>query len=350
MGVCKLCRKESVEISSTIGFCADCIRRRPDDTLPQIEEVHRRSRRLFNLPEEPPRSKDGIPCNLCVRGCRIKEGERGYCGLWRNEGGRLVGAGPDEAPVSWYLDPLPTNCVAGFTCKGNRMTGFYNLAVFYEACNLNCLFCQNWHYRRTNLKKTNPTESLLSSVTPKTACICYFGGDLGPFSPHAIPLSRKALKLKEDIMICWETNGAENFNILKEMVQLSLKTKGIVKIDIKAFSPSIYKALCHISGEKIHENFKKLAELMLEERDHPPPIVASTLLVPGYVDEEELYGIARLISSVSPDIPWSLLAFHPNFVLTDLPTTSRSHAEKAIKIAKEAGLRHVNLGNIHLLR
>ncbi len=350
MGRCNLCGKNSLEISDTIGFCANCIRKHPEETLPIIEQAHRKSRRLFNLPEDSPQTENGIPCNLCIRRCRIPDGRRGYCGLWSNLNGSLVGATRHSAPVSWYLDPLPTNCVAGFTCTGNRIRGAYNLAVFYEACNLNCLYCQNWHYRRTNLKRVSHTKEVLKFITHKTACICYFGGDPGPFAPHAIHISKEAIKLKDNIMICWETNGAENFNVLKEMAQLSLQTGGIVKIDIKAFSPAIYRALCHIPGDEIYENLKRLASYLLEKRESPPPLLVSTLLVPGYVDEEELYGIANFIASINPEIPWALLAFHPHFILTDLPTTSKTHAQKALKIAKEAGLKQVNIGNVHLLR
>ena len=81
----------------------------------------------------------------------------------------------------------------------------------------------------------------------------------------------------------------------------------------------------------------------------PPFLAASTLLVPGYVDEQEVSGIAAFISSLSPDIPYSLLAFHPQFMMRDLPTTSRRHAEECLEAAKAQGLKNVRVGNIHLL-
>jgi pyruvate formate lyase activating enzyme len=73
------------------------------------------------------------------------------------------------------------------------------------------------------------------------------------------------------------------------------------------------------------------------------------LLIPGYIDEEEIRNIARFIASIDPEIPYSLLAFYPNYMLTDLPPTSRSHANRCIKVAKEEGLRNVHLGNSWLL-
>ena len=79
-------------------------------------------------------------------------------------------------------------------------------------------------------------------------------------------------------------------------------------------------------------------------------MIASTLLVPGYIDDDEIRGISRFIASVDPEIPYSLLAFHPQFYFIDLPATSRSHALRCKEIAEETGLRQVRIGNAHLLR
>ncbi len=60
-------------------------------------------------------------------------------------------------------------------------------------------------------------------------------------------------------------------------------------------------------------------------------------------------GLARFIAGLDPDIPYSLLAFCPQFYLHDLPMTSRDHAEEALRVARLAGLRRVRIGNRHLL-
>jgi pyruvate formate lyase activating enzyme len=86
-----------------------------------------------------------------------------------------------------------------------------------------------------------------------------------------------------------------------------------------------------------------------KKRPKPPLLIASTLLVPGYVDEPEISEIAGFISSLDPEIPYSLLAFHPQFYLNDLPTTSRSHALRCRDAAEKAGLQNVHIGNVHLL-
>ena len=78
-------------------------------------------------------------------------------------------------------------------------------------------------------------------------------------------------------------------------------------------------------------------------------LYASTLLVPGYIDKEEVLGIVSFISSIDPDIPYALLAFHPQFMMSDLPPTSKRHAQECLIEAKAQGLKNVRLGNIYLL-
>ncbi len=363
---CKVCGKQSVTISESVGVCADCLRE--DRRLASLAlETHRKTREKFGLPGEPPRDPKGLRCGLCGLDCRIPEGGKGYCGMVENRKGRLVrlGGTPERGVLEWYYDPLPTNCVAEWFCPGctglgypkyavsrTAEHGYKNLAVFYGACNLDCLFCQNWHYRglAARAKPTLSARDLASKVTERVTCICFFGGDPGPQAPHAIATSREAIKRARGriLRICWETNGQWNPNLLRIAAKLSLDTGGIVKFDLKAWSPGIYEALTGVPLGRLYENARLVAE-MAAERPEVPLFTASTLLVPGYVDEEEVRMIARFLASIDPDIPYTLLAFHPDYVMYDLPPTSRRHAEEALRAAKEEGLTRVSIGNVWLL-
>lgn len=364
MAKCKNCGKESELISKTLEVCLDCIRKDFEKVLPRIQRVHAKSRMEFDLPTIPPKDPQGVQCNFCVNECRISEGKRGYCGLRENREGRLYGGGKDEGNLSWYYDPLPTNCVADWVCAGGSKAGYpkfsfshgpeygyKNLAVFYQACSFNCLFCQNWHFRRNvNSKRKVTAEQLADCVDEQTSCICYFGGDPAPQITHAIETSKQALdKNKGRILrICWETNGAINPLFLEKMAELSLESGGCIKFDLKAYKENLNIALCGVTNKMTLENFKMLAEIS-KKRPDPPFVVASTLLVPGYVDTEEVSQIANFIASLDKDIPYALLGLHPQFYMTDLPTTSRRHAEECKLAAEKEGLHNVRIGNIHLL-
>ena len=59
--------------------------------------------------------------------------------------------------------------------------------------------------------------------------------------------------------------------------------------------------------------------------------------------------IAEFISSLDPEIPYSLLAFHPQFEMDDLPVTSKKQALACLEAAEGVGMKRVKIGNIHLL-
>lgn len=361
---CFSCGQSSKLISKALPVCLDCIRSRFDKVMPYIEKSHRNSRLDFSLPERPPRDKDGVKCNICVNQCKIPEGELGFCGLRENREGKIyhLGGSRDKGLVSWYYDPLPTNCVADWVCPGGSESGYpqysysegveygyENLAVFYEACSFDCLFCQNWHFRKSRPSMgTKNAQELANAVREKTACICYFGGDPAPQLENAIAASRLALeKVKKRVLrICWETNGSMQKWLLEEIAQISLATGGCIKVDLKAFDNGLNIALCGVTNKQTLENFRWLAEFS-QQRPEPPLLVASTLLIPGYIDIEEIAKIAGFIASLDKNIPYSLLAFYPCFYMSDLPRTSRRDAEQAFQVAKRAGLKRVNIANLY---
>jgi pyruvate formate lyase activating enzyme len=132
-------------------------------------------------------------------------------------------------------------------------------------------------------------------------------------------------------------------------MQLVLESGGVMKFDLKFWDETLNLAMCGVSNKRSFENFRRLGEKYFDSRPEVPALTASTLLIPGYVDKEEVRKIAEFIVDISPDIPYSLLAFYPCFELTDLPTTSRKQALECLNVAKEAGLRYVRIGNVHLL-
>jgi pyruvate formate lyase activating enzyme len=230
--------------------------------------------------------------------------------------------------------------------------GFKNLAVFCCGCSFNCLFCQNWHFKE-DLKNRNPisVSALANAIDSKTSCVCFFGGDPTPQLPYAFNASKLARKHRgENILrICWETNGSMKMPFLKKMVNLSMESGGCIKFDLKSWNEKLHLALCGVSNCQTLKNFAWVAEQTVSRRE-PPLLIASTLLIPGYINEEEIYNLARFIASFDPDIPYSLLGFYPHFFMNDLPLTSRNLAEKCLQAATDAGLRRVKIGNIHLLK
>jgi pyruvate formate lyase activating enzyme len=364
MAECKFCGDTSPVVSGVLSACRGCIVTHPEKVRPYIEKAHRRARAGYGLPAFP--SREGLPCPRCGNACRIAPGERGYCGMVENRDGHLrVLANVDKGYLSWYYDWLPTNCVASWVCPAETGTGYpkyayrdgpefgyKNLAVFYHSCTFDCLFCQNSHFRGRYLEGATSAAELAAGVDEKTACVCYFGGDPASQLEHSLAASRIALREAQKegrlLRICWETNGSTSARGARQIMEAALESGGCVKFDVKAADENVHVALTGVSNRQTWENLALLAGY-IRRRPSPPPLVASTLLVPGYVDEEEVAAIARRLASLDENIPYSLLAFYPCHHMRDLPTTSRAHAERCYDAAKGAGLRRIRVANVHLL-
>ncbi len=381
MSRCTICGRSSRLIADSLSVCLECLRRRPSDSLLVVREKRRSWRKKLGLPSEKPRGP-GLPCRICINECIIPSNARGYCGIWVNRSGRLEPlTGHGVLAMYAYLDPHPTNCVAGHLCPANTSRGYpeytftrgveygySNLAVFMLGCPLDCAFCQNWQHK-TEISDWKPgimyrwlPENLVEkALALDVSCVCYFGGDPTPHSPILVSLSRRILEKAREKgnlpkRICWETDGLVNPSIMKQMARLSLESGGIVKIDWKAWTPSVYEALTGVDGSKAQERLRVNSDIvasMARERPEVPLLVISILLVPGYVDDVEVDGITSYISTLidkyNVDIPVVFLAFHGEHLMRDLPPTSRRHMDRAVSIARKNGIREVYIGNEWLL-
>lgn len=187
---------------------------------------------------------------------------------------------------------------------------------------------------------------LAANANSRTFCVCFFGGDPSSQMPHTLATADKLAK--NGIRICWETNGMMHPKFLKRALRYSLETGGCIKFDLKAYNEGIHQAISGVSNQRTLENFTLAAE-HYAQRTEIPLVIASTLLIPGYIDELEVYSIAEFIAAIDRDIPYSLLGFAPNFYMSDLPCTSVEQAQSAYNAACKAGLRNVHIGNRHLL-
>jgi len=100
---CAVCGRESPLIAAHLGVCGQCVREQPAKALPRAARAHAEARRDFGLPEVVPASEGGVSCSLCGNGCQMGEGERGFCGLRVNEGGRLrhLAGTPQHGLLHW---------------------------------------------------------------------------------------------------------------------------------------------------------------------------------------------------------------------------------------------------------
>lgn len=311
----------------TLGLCQKCAR-----TPFAVERASRIHPERVNLNGKSP------ICRLCANEC-----SDGVCGLRRiREGKRVSLVSTKNAILHAYEDPLPTNCCNAWFCPASGMKGV-NLAVFYYGCNFDCLFCQNWEHKLVEKHKSVGIQEMVErAMKSRVRCICHFGGSPEPQLPFALRFSEEVLKKTNDVMICWEWNGSGIPDLTLRAAELSHISRGTVKFDLKAYNENLHILLTGRSNRQALHNFAKIYE------KYPEVLSASTLLVPYYVDEEEVENLARFIASFSPHIPYSLLVFHPDYRLNDLPITPVDQVTRCYHTAKKY-LKRVRVGNIHLL-
>ncbi|MFX1309418.1 MAG: radical SAM protein [Promethearchaeota archaeon] len=374
MGICKFCGKTEKVISEVLQVCRKCILEGDwDQVKPHIFNVHKHVRQLVELPEKPPKAERPnikLKCNLCINECSLSEYDISYCGL-RNiqlrNSGELPYPSKSKGYIHGYTDPNPTNCCNSWFCPAGSPSGYpeysnyegpefgtYSYAAFLYGCTFDCLFCQNASHKLFSKRHLFDVETLSKQIVKnkKITCLCYFGGTPEAQLPFSINLAEKILEKiqneKRIMRICWEWNGSGNKDWVKKAMEIAIKTGGNIKFDLKTFNEKLNFALCGVSNKRTLENFEFLAENYFGTRKNLPEMSACTLMVPGYTNHEEVEQIAKFVSSINKEIPYSLLIFHGDYQMRDLGITPRKQVLKCLDVAQKY-LKRVNLGNKFLL-
>lgn len=321
--------------------CIVCGQSTPSSSIPACPECSKENGYISGIIHERLDVTGYGECNFCSNRCMVQD--EGLCRVRIRKGERVESkAKPDSAILYPYRDPLPTNCCNSWFCRASRLEG-YNLALFYYGCNFDCLYCQNWSHKNVDGAETYGIDLLLNhALDDRVKCICHFGGSPEPQMDFALKFSRRVLELRDDIMICWEWNGAGRKDLALKAGEVSHISRGTVKFDLKAWNDNLHRILTGRSNEQVFKNFSAIFERF------PEVLSATTLLVPYYVDGNEVERIAEFIASHDDSIPYSLLVFHPDYRLRDLPVTPEKQVLECYRRARKH-LRHVSIGNLHLL-
>jgi pyruvate formate lyase activating enzyme len=272
----------------------------------------------------------------------------------------------EKALLHAYLDPQVTNCCSAWFCpagtgagypeyayRNGPEHGYYNLALFFYACNFNCLFCQNVSHKHLETAEQTTAEELINITmeNPYVSCWCFFGGSPEPQLPFAINASRKMLRMlptERILRICFEWNGCGNRQLVERAGELALKSGGNLKFDLKCRNPTLSLALSGVENTSAFTNFEAIYDKFYDKRKNPPVLTATTLMVSGYTDIEEVEQISNFIAKIDPSIPYSLLVFFPHNMMNDLPMTPPAQVRECYEAARRH-LKRVNVGNFNLI-
>ena len=274
-----------------------------------------------------------VECQLCPRGCRVGDLERGFCGVRENRSGTYYTL-VHSRPAALNIDPIEKKPFFHF----HPSTLAFSLGT--AGCNIQCKFCQNWDISQVRPEQVQnsylPPEKIVSEAREAScASIAYTYSEPVIFYEYMIDVAR--LAKKKGIRSVVVTNGFIKPDPLLELC----KEVDAVKVDLKGFTEAYYHEICKGELKPVLESLKVLQKAGIWHE-----IVY--LMVPTLNDHE---GPIRQMcywirEELSADVPVHFTRFHPMYLLKNLPPTPVKTLETSRQIALDAGLRFVYIGNV----
>ena len=277
-----------------------------------------------------------VRCLACGHRCLIRDGRRGVCRVRFNRQGKLYV--PWGYVAALQADPIEKKPFYHF------LPGSTALTFGMLGCDFHCDYCQN-HLTSQAMRDaaSDISVSFVRKVSPEQIIsIARQAGVDIIASSYNEPLitSEWAVSIfklaKSSGMKCvYISNG----NLTKEALDYLRPYLSGYKIDLKSMQDRHYRQLGGVLNNVL-DGIRQAYQSGLW-------VEVVTLVVPGFNDStEELMDAAQFIASNSPDIPWHVTAFHPDYKMIDRNSTSVDTLVRAAEIGQEAGLRYVYAGNI----
>jgi len=276
-----------------------------------------------------------VECYLCAHRCQVAAGKFGVCGVRENQEGKLVTRVYGEV-IAAHVDPIEKKPLYHF------LPGTDSFSIATVGCNFRCPFCQNWQISQAGKKDKgfgggqalSPEEIVQAAKKRGCRSISYTYTEPTIFFEYAYDAAK--LAREAGLANVFVTNGYMTAEALR-MIQPYLDA---ANVDLKSFQDETYKKVCGARLGPVLDSIRLMRELGVW-------IEVTTLVVPGMNDgEKELGDIARFIASVSPEIPWHISRFHPDYKYTQTPATPLETLRKAAALAREAGLEFIYVGNV----
>ena len=276
---------------------------------------------------------NAVRCTACAHRCMIRDGRRGICHVRFNEGGKL-----------W----VPSGYVSALNVDPTEKKPFYHvlpgsqtLTFGMLGCDLHCPNCQNWQISQPLRDPQAGYEPQLVTSDQVIQVARRYGAELigssynEPLitSEWAVEIFRKAKAA--GLRCVYVSNG----NVTREALEYIRPYVDGYKIDLKTMNDKNYRQLGTVLN-RVLDGIKLVHEMGFW-------LEIVTLVIPGFNDSnEELWDTARFLTSLSPDIPWHVTAFHKDYKMTDPDNTDARTLVRAAEIGQEAGLRYVYAGNL----
>jgi len=275
-----------------------------------------------------------VRCTLCERKCEILLDSKGVCKTRININGELYTLVYGDISA---IESRPIEIKPFF----HYWPGSTALTFSTWSCNLNCVWCQNFH-----LSKIEPYPNKTLYYSPeKVVELAVYNGDIGLCASFQEPtlLSEWILRVfklgKEKGMryCCYVSNGYMTLEVLNSLYKSGMDG---IKIDIKGTDETYEKYCGGAKTEKIWRNAREAKKLGLH-------VEIVNLVVRDVNDDEESlrWIIEKHLSEVGMETPLHFTRYFSAYKL-DNPPTKVETLEKAYEMAKRAGVLYPYIGNV----
>ncbi len=274
-----------------------------------------------------------VHCVLCPNSCVIKPNAKGICNNRINIEGKLYTLAFGN-PCSTHVDPVEKKPLYHFFPKSE----VYSIAT--GGCNFGCLNCQNFTISQIGADETDnynmsPKMVVDTCILAKCSAIAYTYTEPTVFFEYTLAIAKLAKeKGLKNILI---SNGYINKEPLEEVSPYI----DAANIDLKCFDDRIYKKLNK-------GTLKPVLDTLLTLKKNNIWIEITNLLIPGWTDDfDKIEEMCKwLIENEMSEYPLHFSRFSPNYKIYNAVSTPVSTLEKARKIALDAGLKYVYIGNV----
>ncbi len=280
-----------------------------------------------------PAADGAIQCLACGHRCRVLPGRRGVCQVRFQRDGQLRVPFGYVAAVA--VDPIEKKPFF------HAYPGTNALSFGMLGCDFHCAYCQNWDTSQSlrdvqadALPRTIEPERLVE-LALRNECPVLTSTYNEPLITSEWALEIFRLGRERGLIGSYVSNG----NGTPEVLAFIRPFVELYKVDLKGFRDQTYRQL----GGVLENTLATIRQL--KQLDFWVEIV--TLIVPGLNDDDdEIREMADFLLSVSPDIPWHVTAFRPDYKMTATQRTPVETLLRAREIGRRAGLRYVYAGNL----
>lgn len=276
--------------------------------------------------------EDGVFCWLCPQECKLKEGQRGICGVRKVEDGKLVTLNYALC-AAFAIDPIEKKPLYHF------YPGWEIASLGTAGCNLRCSFCQNWSLAHGD------RIAGMESITPQKLREMLDGRPLRQRLGAAYTYNEPTVWY-EFVRECAEELAAGGYkNVLvsnglinPEPLEELLPFVHGMNIDVKSFSDDFYRRYC---GGKSYRDVLRTVERVSRDCH----VEVTYLIITTLNDSpEEISQFIDWVASLDCEIPVHFSRYFPSHRL-NLPPTPVETMTWAWEKAREK-LDYVYLGNV----